>query len=110
MPRKNVDVSTVMFRQRLGLEESDDAIWLVSFMHHGLVSVESARRGLFVQHLTPHASCRCADLKHTIENACPPPWEWKKTLDARAASFLERNLHRSWMTVARGIDPFDYCS
>ena len=24
------------------------------------------RKGLFVQHLTPHASCRFADLKSTI--------------------------------------------
>lgn len=47
------------------------------------------RKGLFVQHLTPHALCRLADLKHTIENACLPPWECKKALDARTESFLE---------------------
>ena len=32
MHRKNVDVSTVISGQRLGLKEGDDAIWLVLLM------------------------------------------------------------------------------
>ena len=36
MHRKKVNISTVMARLRLGIKEVDDAIWLVSCMHHDL--------------------------------------------------------------------------
>lgn len=68
------------------------------------------RKSLFVQHLTPHPLCRFADLEHTIENACPPPRECRKALDARTENFLELNKKSSWMTVAKGIGPWAYSS
>jgi hypothetical protein len=34
--RKRVNISTVLAGQKLGIEEVDDSIWLVSFMHYDL--------------------------------------------------------------------------
>jgi hypothetical protein len=36
MHRKPVNISTVLAGQRLGIEEVDDGIWIVSFMHDDL--------------------------------------------------------------------------
>ncbi len=43
MHRKKINISTVMAGQRLGIKEVDDAIWLVSFMHHDLGYIDLAR-------------------------------------------------------------------
>ena len=34
--RKRINISTVLAGQRLGIEEVDEGIWLVSFMHYDL--------------------------------------------------------------------------
>ena len=36
LPRKRINISTVLAGQRLGIKEVDDGIWLVSFMHYDL--------------------------------------------------------------------------
>ena len=36
MHRKNINVSTVLAGQKLGIKEVDDGIWLVSFMAYDL--------------------------------------------------------------------------
>ena len=45
MHRKKIKVSTVLARQRLGIKEVDDGVWLVSFMHYdiGFFDDESCR-------------------------------------------------------------------
>ncbi len=36
MHRKKIDISTVAAGQRLGLKETDDGVWLISFMRYDL--------------------------------------------------------------------------
>ena len=38
--RKTVNISNVMAGQRVGLNEVDDPIWLVGFMHYDLGSID----------------------------------------------------------------------
>ena len=40
MHRKKINSSTVLAGQRLGIQEVDDGIWLVSFMHYDLGYIE----------------------------------------------------------------------
>ena len=46
MHRKKINISTVMAGQRLGIKEVDDAIWLVSFMHHDLGYIDLEQKTL----------------------------------------------------------------
>ncbi len=46
MHRKKINISTVMAGQRLGIREVDDAIWLVSFMHHDLGYIDLEQKTL----------------------------------------------------------------
>ena len=46
MHRKKINISTVMAGQRLGIKEVDDAIWLVSFMHHDLGYIDLEQKPL----------------------------------------------------------------
>ncbi len=44
--RKKINISSVMARQRLGIKEVDDGIWLVSFMQYDLVHIDLEQRTL----------------------------------------------------------------
>ena len=46
MNRKKINISTVVAGQLVGLNEVDDGIWLVSFMHHGLGYIDLEQRAL----------------------------------------------------------------
>ena len=46
MYRKKINISTVLAGQRLGIKEVDDAIWLVSFMHHDLGYIDLEQKTL----------------------------------------------------------------
>jgi transposase InsO family protein len=46
MHRKKINVSTVLAGQRLGIKEVDDGIWIVSFMHYDLGSIDLEQRTL----------------------------------------------------------------
>jgi hypothetical protein len=46
MHRKKIDVSTVLAGQRLGIEEVDEGIWLVSFLHYDLGYIDLEQRTL----------------------------------------------------------------
>ncbi len=44
--RKKINISTVLAGQKLGIEEVDDGIWLVSFMHYDLGYIDLEQRTL----------------------------------------------------------------
>jgi hypothetical protein len=44
--RKKINISTVLARQRLGIKEADDGIWLVSFMTYDLGYIDLEQRTL----------------------------------------------------------------
>ena len=44
--RKKINISTVMAGQRLGIEEVDDSIWHVSFIHYDLGYIDLEQRTL----------------------------------------------------------------
>jgi hypothetical protein len=44
--RKKMNISTVLAGQRLGIKEVDDGIWLVSFTHYDLGSIDLEQRTL----------------------------------------------------------------
>jgi hypothetical protein len=46
MHRKKIDISTVLARQRLGIKEVDEGIWLVSFMHYDLGYIDLEQKTL----------------------------------------------------------------
>ncbi len=46
MHRKKINISTVLAGQRLGIKETDDGIWLVSFMHYDLGYIDLEQRTL----------------------------------------------------------------
>ena len=46
MHRKKINISTVMAGQRLGIKESDDGIWLISFMQYVLGYIDLEQRTL----------------------------------------------------------------
>src|SRR5437899_11204696 len=46
MHRKRVNISTVLARQRLGIKEVDDGIWIVSFMHYDLGFIDLEQKTL----------------------------------------------------------------
>lgn len=46
MHRKKINISTVLAGQKLGIKEVDDGIWLVSFMHYDLGSIDLEQRTL----------------------------------------------------------------
>jgi hypothetical protein len=46
MHRKKINISTVLARQKLGIKEVDDGIWLVSFMHYDLGYIDLEQRTL----------------------------------------------------------------
>lgn len=46
MHRKKINLSTVMAGQRVGINEVDDGIWLVSFMHYDLGYIDLEQRTL----------------------------------------------------------------
>ena len=46
MYRKKINISIVMARQRLGIKEVDDGIWLVSFMQYDLGYIDLEQRTL----------------------------------------------------------------
>lgn len=46
MHRKEINVSTVLAGQRLGIKEVDDGIWLVSFIHYDLGYIDLEQRTL----------------------------------------------------------------
>ena len=46
MHRKKINISTVLAGQKLGLKEVDDGIWLISFMHDDLASVDLEQKTL----------------------------------------------------------------
>jgi hypothetical protein len=46
MHRKRVNISTVLAGHRLGIEEVDEGIWLVSFMHYDLGYIELEQKTL----------------------------------------------------------------
>ena len=46
MHRKNINISTVMAGQRLGLKEVDDGIWVVSFMDYDLGYIDLEQKTL----------------------------------------------------------------
>lgn len=46
MHRKKINISTVLAGQKLGIKKVDDGIWLVSFMHYDLGSIDLEQRTL----------------------------------------------------------------
>ena len=46
MHRKKINISTVMARQRLGLKEVDDGIWVVTFMAYDLGYIDLEQKTL----------------------------------------------------------------
>jgi hypothetical protein len=46
MHSKKINISTVLAGQRLGINEVDDGIWLVSFMHYDLGYFDLEQRTL----------------------------------------------------------------
>ncbi|NNG05884.1 MAG: IS481 family transposase [Inquilinus sp.] len=46
MHRKKINISTVLAGRRLGIKETDDGIWLVSFMHYDLGYIDLEQRTL----------------------------------------------------------------
>ncbi len=46
MRRKNINISTVLAGQRLGIKEVDDGIWLMSFMHYDPGYIDPEQRTL----------------------------------------------------------------
>jgi hypothetical protein len=46
MHRKKISISHVFAGQRLGIKEVDDGIWLVSFMHYDLGSIDLEQKSL----------------------------------------------------------------
>jgi hypothetical protein len=46
MHKKNINTSTVLAGQSLGIKEVDDGIWLVSFMHHDLGYIDLEQKTL----------------------------------------------------------------
>lgn len=46
MHRKRVNISTVLARQRLGIKEVDDGIWIVSFRRYDLGVIDLEQKTL----------------------------------------------------------------
>jgi hypothetical protein len=46
MHRKRINISTVLARQRLGIKEVDEGIWLVSFMSYDLGFIDLEQKTL----------------------------------------------------------------
>jgi hypothetical protein len=46
MPRKKINISTVLAGQLVGLKEVEDGIWLVSFMHYDLGYIDLEQKTL----------------------------------------------------------------